>query len=124
MAIAKTTKKRTATNRPHIKIATSIMNHIAFKTKIAPEKTSTTCASCPKFKDSGEGRGRGLCTVFDRIVFSHHPLTQDCRLNLSSKSKKKTIDAVGKQIQDTRLRLEKSKRRRSIKNQLILKANF
>ena len=96
------------------------------QTKIAPEKTITTCATCPKFKDSGEGRGRGLCAVFDKVVFSHHPFTQDCRLNFSSKSiaKDKTIDSVGQQIQDTRLRLEKSKHRLSLKNQLILKAPF
>ncbi len=74
------------------------------QTKKAPEKTIGTCAACPKFKDTGEGRGRGLCTVFDRIVFSHHPLTQDCKLNLMSESraKKQTIDTVGKQIQKTR----------------------
>ena len=94
------------------------------QTKIAPESTIATCASCPKFKDSGEGRGRGLCSVFDTIVFSHHPFTQDCRLNFSSKSREKTIDSVGKQIQETRFRLEKSKRRFYLKNQLILKANF
>ena len=54
------------------------------------------------------------------------PLTNDCRLNLASEAiaKEKTIDTVGKQIQETRLRLEKSKRRCSIKNQLILKASF
>ncbi|MDJ0747467.1 MAG: hypothetical protein QNJ32_29580 [Xenococcaceae cyanobacterium MO_167.B27] len=100
------------------------MTQTIFKTKIAPEKTIATCASCPKFKDSGEGRGRGLCSVFDTIVFSHHPFTQDCRLNFSSKSREKTIDSVGKQIQETRFRLEKSKHRLSIKNQLVLKAPF
>ena len=102
------------------------MTQTQIQTKIAPGKTIATCAACPKFKDSGEGRGRGLCTVFDRIVFSHHPFTQDCKLNLVSKTiaKDKTIDVVGKQIQETRLRLEKSKRRLSLKNQLILKANF
>ncbi len=96
------------------------------QTKIASEKTIATCAACPKFKDSGEGRGRGLCTLFDRMVFSHHPFTQDCRLNLVSKTiaKKKTIDTVGKQIQETRLRLEKSKRRVFLRNQLVLKAPF
>ena len=95
------------------------------QTKI-PEKTIGTCAACPKFKDTGEGRGRGLCTVFDRMVFSHHAFTQDCKLNLVSKSiaKDKTIDVVGQQIQETRLRLEKSKRCCSVKNQLILKAPF
>lgn len=96
------------------------------QTKIAPGKTIATCASCPAFKDTGEGRGRGLCRVFDRMVFSHHPLTQDCRLNLVSKTvaRDKTINTVGKQIQETRLLMEKSKHRLSIKNQLILKAPF
>ena len=95
------------------------------QTKI-PEKSIATCAACPKFKDFNEGRGRGLCTVFDRMVFSHHPFTNDCKLNLVSESiaKDKTIDVVGKRIQETRLSLDKSKRRCSIKNQLILKANF
>ena len=95
------------------------------QTKI-PEKTIATCAACPKFKDTGEGRGRGLCGVFDRIVFSHHLWTQDCKLNLVSGSitKDKTIDVVGKQIQETKLRLDKSKRCCSVKNQLILKAPF
>ncbi len=96
------------------------------QTKIAPELTITTCGSCPKFKDTGEGRGRGLCGVFDKMVFSHHPFTQDCKLNLVSESiaKDKTIDVVGQQIQETRSALEKSKCRCSIKNQLILKAPF
>ena len=96
------------------------------QTKTAPKKTIATCAACPKFKDTGEGRGRGLCTVFDRMVFSHHPFTNDCKLNLVSESiaRQKTIDVVSKQIQETRLRLKKSKRRCSIKNQLILKAPF
>ncbi|MDJ0648252.1 MAG: hypothetical protein QNJ60_06040 [Xenococcaceae cyanobacterium MO_188.B19] len=95
------------------------------QTKIT-EKTIATCAACPKFKDFNEGRGRGLCTVFDRIVFSHHPFTNDCRLNLVSKTiaKDKSIDVVGKEIQETRLRLDKSKRCCSVKNQLILKAPF
>ena len=102
------------------------MAQTQIQTKIAPKSTIATCAACPKFKDTGEGRGRGLCTVFDRIVFSHHPCTQDCRLNLVSKTraKDKTIDVVGKQIQETRLLMEKSKRSCSVKNQLILKANF
>ncbi len=102
------------------------MTQTQIQTKIAPEKTIATCASCPKFKDTGEGRGRGLCMVFDKIVFSHHPFTQDCKLNLVSETiaRKKTIDLVGKRIQETRLSLDKSKRRCSIKNQLILKANF
>ncbi len=96
------------------------------QTKKAPGKTIATCAACPKFKDTGEGRGRGLCTVFDRMVFSHHPFTNDCKLNLVSESraKDKTIDVVGGQIQDTKLLMEKSKRRCSVKNKLILKANF
>ena len=102
------------------------MTQTQIQPKIAPEKTSTICATCPKFKPTGEGRGRGLCGAFDRIVFSHHPFTQDCRLNLVSKTiaKDKTIDTVGKQIQETRSVLEKSKRRSFIKNQLILKAPF
>ncbi|MGK7894934.1 MAG: hypothetical protein AB4372_15270 [Xenococcus sp. (in: cyanobacteria)] len=96
------------------------------QTKIAPESTIATCAACSKFKDFSEGRGRGLCMVFDKIVFSHHPFTQDCKLNLVSETiaKEKTIDVVGKQIQETRLLMEKSKRRCSVKNKLILKANF
>ncbi len=96
------------------------------QTKKAPGKTIATCAACPKFKDTGEGRGRGLCAVFDRIVFSHHPFTNDCRLNLVSETvaKDKTIDTVGQQIQETRLLMEKSKRCCSVKNQLILKAPF
>ncbi len=102
------------------------MTQTPTQTKIAPEKTIATCAACPKFKDSGEGRGRGLCTVFDRMVFSHHPFTQDCKLNLVSESiaRKKTIDYLDQQIQDTKLLMEKSKRRCSVKNQLILKAPF
>ncbi len=100
------------------------MPQTQIQTKIAPESTISTCATCPKFKDSGEGRGRGLCSVFDTIVFSHHPFTQDCRLNFSSKSREKTIDSVGKQIQETRLVLERNKHRHSLTNQLNLKAPF
>ena len=109
-----------------IKIAISMITQTETQTKIAPKSTIATCAACPKFKDTGEGRGRGLCTVFDRIVFSHHPFTQDCKLNLVSESraKDKTIDVVGKQIQETRLSLEKSKRRLYLKNQLVFKAPF
>ena len=94
------------------------------QTKIAPEKTIATCASCPKFKDSGEGRGRGLCSVFDKVVFSHHPFTQDCKLNFVSKAREETSDYLGQQIQDTRLMLERSKHRHSRTNQLILKPPF
>ncbi len=95
------------------------------QTKIT-EKTIATCAACPKFKDFNEGRGRGLCTVFDRIVFSHHPFTNDCRLNLVSESraKDKTIDVVGGQIKETRLRLDKSKRCSFVKSQLIPRPLF
>ncbi len=100
------------------------MPQTQIQTKIAPESTISTCATCPKFKDSGEGRGRGLCSVFDTIVFSHHPFTQDCRLNFSSKSREKTIDYLGKQIQETRLVLERNKHRHSLTNQLNLKAPF
>ncbi len=102
------------------------MTQTQIQTKIAPKSTIATCAACPKFKDTGEGRGRGLCMVFDKIVFSHHPFTNDCRLNLVSLAtdSDKTIDAVGQQIQETRLSLGKSKRCCSVKNQLILKAPF
>ncbi len=102
------------------------MPQTQIQTKIAPEKTIATCASCPKFKDSGEGRGRGLCSVFDTIVFSHHPFTQDCKLNLVSETiaRKKTIDYLGKQIQETRLVLKRSKHRHSQTSQLSLKAPF
>ncbi len=97
-----------------------------FKTKINQESSTSTCANCPKFKDFGEGRGRGLCTLFDKVVFSHHPLTSDCRLNLApaTKEKEETIDTLGQQLKETRLLLDKAKHRRSRKNQLILKAPF
>ncbi len=96
------------------------------QTKIAPEKTSTTCATCPKFKPTGEGRGRGLCLLSNTMVKEHHPLTQDCRLNLASeaKAKEKTIDTVGKQIKETRSVLEKIKRRSFVKSQLIPRPLF
>ena len=101
------------------------MTQTIFKTKIVPDTTEvSTCADCHKFKPTGEGRGRGLCSVFDKIVFSHHPFTQDCRLNFSSKSREKPIDSVGQQIQDTRLLVEQINHRLSLKNQLILKAPF
>ena len=95
--------------------------------KITQESTdNSTCASCPKFKDSGEGRGRGECLLFNIMVFSHHPKVDDCRLNLSSQAtaKKETTDYLGQQIQETRLLLEKSKHRHSRTNQLNLKAPF
>ena len=105
------------------------MNHTALKTKIAPYATKvSTCADCHKFKPTGEGRGRGECLLFNTMVFSHYPKVNDCRLNLESearaKAKDKSLDYLGQEIRDTRLRLEKSKHRLSIKNQLILKAPF
>ena len=104
------------------------MNHnIASKTTHVPTVwTCDTCASCPKFKDFNESRGRGLCTIFDKIVFSHHPFTSDCKLNLApvTKVKEETIDSVGQQLKQTRVLLDKAKHRCSRKNQLILKAPF
>ncbi len=102
------------------------MNHIAFKTKIPITSSNSTCASCPKFKDYNEPRGRGWCRLFDRVAFCHHPLTSDCRLNLApaTKEKEETIDTLAQQLKETRLLLEKAKHRRSRKNQLILKAPF
>ena len=95
----------------------------AFKTETP---TACTCASCPQFDDYNEPRGRGWCSLFNRLAFCHHPLTSDCRLNLApaTKEKEETIDTVGQQLKETRLLLDKAKHRRSRKNQLILKAPF
>ena len=106
---------------------TMIMTQTIFKTKITQESTdNSTCASCPKFKDSGEGRGRGECLLFNIMVFSHHPKVDDCKLNLASEAtaKKQTTDYLGQQIRETRLLLERSKHRHSQTNQLSLKAPF
>ena len=86
------------------------MNYTAFKTETP---TAFTCASCPQFNDYNEPRGRGWCRLFNRLAFSHHPFTLDCQLNLASDSKVKgdATDSIGQQIQDTKLLLEKAKRR-------------
>ena len=51
----------------------------------------------------------------NRVAFCHHPFTLDCQLNLASDSKVKgdATDSIGQQIQDTKLLLEKAKRRYS-----------
>ena len=87
---------------------TQSQTQIQTKTPIA-----CTCASCPKFNDYNEPRGRGWCQLFDRVAFSHHPFTLDCQLNLASDTEleEDTTDSIGQQIQDTRLLLEKAKRR-------------
>ena len=102
------------------------MTQTQIQTKIAQVLTVSTCANCPKYKDTGEGRGRGLCTLFDKVVFSHHSLTSDCQLNLApvTKVKEETIDTLGQQLKETRVLLDKAKHRCSRKNQLILKASF
>ncbi|MDJ0577682.1 MAG: hypothetical protein QNJ65_21300 [Xenococcaceae cyanobacterium MO_234.B1] len=99
------------------------MTHTQIQTQISSD---STCASCPKFKDYNEPRGRGWCRLFDRVAFSHHPFTLDCQLNLASDSKVKgdATDSIGQQLKETRLLLDKAKHRRSRKNQLILKAPF
>ena len=102
------------------------MSHTALKPKIAPESTITTCADCHKFKPTGEGRGRGECLLFNEMMLSHYVQANDCKLNLASEAtaRKKTIDSVGQQIQDTRSLLNKTKHRSFLKNQLILKPPF
>ena len=102
------------------------MTQTQIQTKINQESSTSTCANCAKFKDFGEGRGRGWCNLFDRVAFCHHPLTSDCRLNLAlaTKEKEETIDTVGQQLKETRLLLDKAKHRRSRKNQLIFKPPF
>ncbi len=99
------------------------MTDTAFKTKTS---TASTCENCLKFKDYRDRRGRGYCKLFDKVVFSHHPLTNDCRLNLATDSevKKETTDYQGQQILETRLLVERSKHRLSLKNQHYLKAPF
>ena len=44
--------------------------------------SSCTCAFCPKFNDFNEPKGRGWCTLFDKVAYQHHALTVDCQLNL------------------------------------------
>ena len=51
---------------------------------IAPTPAvQSTCETCPKFKDYND-RGRGECTVFDKVVRKHHTLTQDCVQQIES----------------------------------------
>ncbi|MDJ0746403.1 MAG: hypothetical protein QNJ32_23985 [Xenococcaceae cyanobacterium MO_167.B27] len=99
------------------------MTYTAFKTEVP---TACTCESCSQFKNYRESRGRGYCKLFDKVAFSHHPFTNDCRLNLATdtEAKKETTDYLGQQIRETRLMLEKSKYRHSLTNQLSLKAPF
>ncbi|VEP17885.1 hypothetical protein H1P_6520009 [Hyella patelloides LEGE 07179] len=44
----------------------------------------TNCSNCPQFHDyqEKENRSRGWCEQFNCVSFSHHPFTQDCRLNI------------------------------------------
>ena len=44
---------------------------------IQETQSQSTCETCPKFKDYKD-RGRGECTVFDKVVSKNHTLTQDC----------------------------------------------
>ena len=97
------------------------MTYTASKTEVP---TASTCKSCSQFKNYRESRGRGYCKLFDKVVFSHHPFTQDCKLNFVSKARKETTDYQGQQILETRLLLEKSKHRLSRTNQLIQSAPF
>ena len=99
------------------------MTQTTFKTKTP---TQCTCASCPQFNNFNESRGRSWCKLFDKVAYSHHPLTQDCKLYLPSNNKleEDTIDTLAQQLKETRVLLDKAKHRRSRKNQLILKAPF
>ncbi len=50
---------------------------------IAITPTESTCEQCQKFQDFKD-RGRGLCTVFDKVVRKHHTLTNDCVQQIES----------------------------------------
>ena len=47
------------------------------------QSQQSTCFTCPKFKNY-QDRGRGECTVFDKVVRKHHTLTNDCVQQLES----------------------------------------
>ena len=66
------------------------MTYTASKTT-TPEQEST-CSTCPKFKDYKD-RGRGLCTVFDKVVRKHHTLTQDCVQQIESEQLKELLSS-------------------------------
>ena len=46
----------------------------------------STCEDCPLFKDY-QDRGRGLCTVFDKVVRKRHPITSDCVQQINGNNK-------------------------------------
>ncbi|NJO94330.1 MAG: hypothetical protein HC820_08285 [Hydrococcus sp. RM1_1_31] len=52
-------------------------------TTFYPIEQHPTCATCPFFQDFN-GRDRGLCEVFDRVLKKHNLRTSDCDCSIES----------------------------------------
>ena len=53
-----------------------------YTSNITTPAQESTCANCSQFNDYLEPTGKGWCNLFDKPAYSHHPLTNDCQLNL------------------------------------------
>ena len=64
---------------------------MAHLTQVQETQSQSTCATCSKFQDFNESKGRGWCTLFDHQARKHHTLTSDCQQTIETEQLKELL---------------------------------